>query len=533
MSPKPAKDHSDKAPTPAVTDTDGRERFTRNVLFAWGGYLVNVVMGFVIPRLISDRLGQVELGIWDFSWSIVTYFGLVQLGLGSSINRYVARHRANGDVEGLNRSVSTITLFMRWVGWLAFGLALIAAFWVLPLFAGQLQDGLAESRWVILFLGIEVALSIMLAVYGAVIVGCHRWDIHNTVSASIYAAIAVAMVAILLAGGRLPHLAAAHCVLMVGGELIRWRLVHRVCPELRLSRKLASRSVFFEQARYSAKSLVPRVADLLSNQTAALLLTGFLGPASLAVFSRPRGLLRTVQTMAGKFGAIVVPTASSLHARKDTEALRATLLAAPAGLAAVALPVLLLLAICSDAIMRFWMGPAYVYPGLMALLALGIFPAVVQEPVWSLLAGMNAHGRLALAKLGSAFASAALLFAGLAWFDAGLTGAAACLIIPHMLVDGVFTPMTACSRLEVSLATYYWSAFIRPLLAVLPFSIGAVASQYLNPASWLWSMAALCGGSAISACLYWRYLLPGTIKSRIAALFGWVSSRQRTRESVL
>ena len=101
--------------SPTQSSDDGRERFGRNVAFAWGGYMVNVISGFLVPRLISDQLGQVTLGVWDFSWSFVSYFGLVQLGMGGSISRYVARYRAKNDVAGLNRSVSSIALFQRTV----------------------------------------------------------------------------------------------------------------------------------------------------------------------------------------------------------------------------------------------------------------------------------------------------------------------------------------------------------------------------------------------------------------------------------
>jgi len=75
-------------PPPFRQADDGRERFGRNVAFAWGGYMVNVISGFLVPRLISDQLGQVTLGVWDFAWSFVSYFGLVQLGRGGSISRY-------------------------------------------------------------------------------------------------------------------------------------------------------------------------------------------------------------------------------------------------------------------------------------------------------------------------------------------------------------------------------------------------------------------------------------------------------------
>jgi hypothetical protein len=53
-----------------------------------------MVSGFLVPRLIDRNLGQDALGIWDFAWSLVVYFNLVQMGIIGSISRSVAFHRA-------------------------------------------------------------------------------------------------------------------------------------------------------------------------------------------------------------------------------------------------------------------------------------------------------------------------------------------------------------------------------------------------------------------------------------------------------
>lgn len=91
---------SDNVPQSDVT---GRDRITRNVLASWGGYGVFIVAGFIMPRLIDTRIGQEALGVWDFAWSLVAYFSLVQAGVVSSVNRFVAKYQAVGDLDGVNR----------------------------------------------------------------------------------------------------------------------------------------------------------------------------------------------------------------------------------------------------------------------------------------------------------------------------------------------------------------------------------------------------------------------------------------------
>lgn len=507
-------------PSTSSTD-DGRERFGRNVAFAWGGYMVNLVSGFVVPRLISDQLGQTTLGVWDFAWSFVAYFGLVQLGMGGSISRYVAYYRSRNDIPGLNRSVSTIAIFQRAVGWLALVVAVMAAWWILPLFHNRLGDALGTARWVLLLLGTQIAMGISLAVYGSVIVGYHRWDLHNTVSAVANGLVAFGMIGVLLFGGGLPALALVHCTMMVGADLVRWRIALRVCPDLRIERRLASWHDFREQARYSVKILIPLISNLLSNQALSMLITGFLGPASLAVFSRSRGLMTALRTLAVKFGMIIVPTASALQARGDRQALRDTLVRTPAIISSLVLPILIAMGVFGDYLIRLWMGDAYVLHGLVAILCVGTFATLVQEPIWSVLSGMNLHGRVALAKLVAAVGSTILLTIGLWQFHWGLLGAAVCFALPQLLVDGLYTPWYACQVVGVSKQTFLWQVFVRPICCILPFALalaGAVNANARHP--WV-AVGILMLGSLVSAWAYIRLLIPARLRSSLPRAVRW------------
>ena len=495
--------------------SDGRERFGRNVVFAWGGYMVRVVSGFVIPRMISDHLGQTTLGIWDFAWCFVSYFGLVQLGISGSVNRYVAHHRVRNDTEGLNRSVSTIVKFQRSVGWIALLVAMISAWCLSPLFGSRLGENLETARWVLLILGAEIAITIMLSGYAGVITGCHRWDLHNSVSAISYGLMALGMIAALLLGGGLLALALVHCLTMVGAELVRWHLVNRVCPELIISNRFASWATFGEQVRYSVKSLTPSIANLLSNQALSLLIVAFLGPASLAVFSRSRGLMSTLRTLAAKFGMILVPTASALQAKNDLEALRETLLTTSAMISSLVLPVLIAISILGDSLIRLWMGEAYVLRGLVEIFCIGTYSALVQEPVWSLISGLNVHGRISLAKLGAAVGSVILLtmcFWVLHW---GLLGAAVCFVLPQLLVDGLCTPWYACCVVGVSKRLFLWRVFVRPGLCVIPFGasllvVSSIFSTHPALAIWLGSV-----GSVVTLVCYLKWLIPPSLRTAI------------------
>ncbi|MEM7279365.1 MAG: transporter, partial [Pseudomonadota bacterium] len=90
------------------SDVTGRDRLAKNVSASYLSHIVFIIFGFLLPRMISDRVGQAGLGLWDFSWAFVKYMNLSMIGIGSSVNRYVAQYRTAGDTLGLNKTISTV-----------------------------------------------------------------------------------------------------------------------------------------------------------------------------------------------------------------------------------------------------------------------------------------------------------------------------------------------------------------------------------------------------------------------------------------
>jgi O-antigen/teichoic acid export membrane protein len=164
-------------------DLTGRDRMAWNVLASWAGHMVFVIAGFVMPRMIDRHIGQTSLGIWDFSWSLVSYFGLAGLGIGSSVNRYVAKYRAVNDIDGLRRAVSSVWCIQVVVSFvIVLATAVVASF--IPLwFKERLGAEMKIAQWVVVLLGLSLAVEMAFDAFRGVMTGCHRWDFHNGLNA--------------------------------------------------------------------------------------------------------------------------------------------------------------------------------------------------------------------------------------------------------------------------------------------------------------------------------------------------------------
>src|SRR5882762_9056113 len=87
-----------------------------NVGSSWSALGVNVLVGIFLSPYILHRLGDAAFGLWVLIFSITGYYGLFDLGIRSSIVRYVAKYAATGEHEELNSLINTAMIAYSGIG---------------------------------------------------------------------------------------------------------------------------------------------------------------------------------------------------------------------------------------------------------------------------------------------------------------------------------------------------------------------------------------------------------------------------------
>lgn len=504
------------APKPSEpVDLTGRSRMAWNVIASWAGHSVFIVAGFIMPRMIDRKLGQETLGIWDFSWSMIAYFGLVQVGVGSSVNRYVAKYRARNDVELVNSTVSSISFLLFGMGLVI--LALTALFtYLLPSFWGlRFGENTGDAQVVLFALGASLAIQTALAAFTGVITGCHRWDLHNYIKSGWHAGTVVAMVVLLQLDLGIKSLAVATLTGLALANLNRVICAFALCPGMKIGLRFIRVSMVREAFGFGVKTLAPHMAELLLNQTSSILVAGFLGPAALALYARPRSLTMHTGTLVSKLAFVLTPTASALDSTSRRDELRELFVNGTCYAACISLPLTIGLAIMGGPLMLLWMGPEYANGRLAALVALGSCALFTFKPALSILTGLNAHGKPGMVHLAAAVCSVGLVYLAVGPLKLGLEGVALAVGVP-LTCTYVYISAHACRRLEMSWVRFLWEALRKPALCTLPFATCLIASRLVMPHQSLHSLwLGVPTGTLLLAITYWHYVLPETIRTRI------------------
>jgi len=218
---------------------DKRQIF-RNVGSSWFALGVNVLVGIFLSPYILHRLGDTAFGLWILIFSLTGYYGLFDLGIRSSIVRYVARFAATREQEELDRLVSTALASYSCIGMLTMLITLVVAWFVTAIFKIPLEF-LTTARWLLLIVGAAVSLGFPFAVFSGILEGLQRFYLLNftSISATLLRALLI-VVALRDGRGLLTVALITVCMPLLGG-LINAAAVFRLIP-LRLGIRSVRRS---------------------------------------------------------------------------------------------------------------------------------------------------------------------------------------------------------------------------------------------------------------------------------------------------
>ena len=80
-----------------------RDEIKAGALLSYLNLLIGNLIPFIYTPIMLRMLGQAEYGIYGIAQSVMGYIGLLNFGIGGSIIRYLAKYRAEGDLDGEQR----------------------------------------------------------------------------------------------------------------------------------------------------------------------------------------------------------------------------------------------------------------------------------------------------------------------------------------------------------------------------------------------------------------------------------------------
>lgn len=471
-----------------------RRSIKTNLIANWLNHGVSLVIGVFLMPYVLHILGDAQYGSWIFINAIAGYSGLLYLGFGHTISRYVALYHAKQEWGKLNKVSNVIFAIYLGMGSLALLIAGILA-WLAPHLSDWGTISIYEIRLVILLLGLNVFVGLAGSVFGGVLMGIQRFDIERGVNLTGVILRLVLTVLFLQAKWGLLTIALIFFAITLFENLGHCFFAFRQVKTLRIGLKHLDWTILKECGSFSGFAFLDAIAWTLIEATDSILIGIFFSPAAIVPYYIALRLTQFINLPIAQIGKVFMPRAGELHANEDHQALHKLVLNG------FSLSFLLVtgffIGVCffGTTLITTWIGPGYPQSHLLLMILLGA--RIVALPITilrSILYGMGNVKVPSLVYMGEAVANLALSLILIQ--SLGLIGVALGTAIPILIAElGIILPY-AMKKLDLTTNQLLRKAIgptLTPLLVLLGYSYYLPQFVELQN-SWTTLVAVAAGG---------------------------------------
>lgn len=455
----------------------------RNITTRYVAIAVELVIGLVMLPFNLHHLGQEAYGLWMLTASVTIHFSILDMGFGGALVNFIARYRAHRDTRALNEIASTTFFVFASFGVLAYlivvGLALNLDH-VFRISAVEAQTG----QWILLIIGLNVAVNFPFSIYGGIIGGFQRYDINNIVAIVSSIGVAVANVLVLLAGRGVIALVAATTVVRIITYLVYRRNAYTIYPALRLRPSLFRRSRLREVTGFSVYSSIIDWANKLNYELDEVVIGVFLGPAPVAVWAVADRIISGTQRLTNQSNAVLFPVVVDSDATNRIERLQKLLLEGTRLSLATVLPIAVTLIVLAQPLVLVWVGPRMIGSAIIIqILALAVALRVGNATSTTLLKGAGKIRYLAFVNIVTGAVN--LVISALLVKPFGLVGVAVGTVVPVAIASIFVLWPAACRRVQLPLGRAFGHAVWPAVWPGVVIGIALELSRRMAPVSFV------------------------------------------------
>ncbi len=453
----------------------------RNVLSNSFTTVVNMVVGFFLAPFIVHHLGTASYGVWVLSISSINYLTLLDLGMASSVVRFVSKGRTQGDHKSASESLSAVLWVRTQIGCVVLLLSGVLAVAFPHLFHIP-PELVTDARKALLTIGVTTTIGLSFGVFSSTLTALNRYDLRSLVSLIQLALRVGGVVLVLKTGHGIFAVALVELLAAAVGNTLLMVMARRSYPELSISLRKPERETLKAIWSYSFYAFVVAIAVQLVYQTDNLVVGAMISAVAVTFYSIGNSLCRYTDQFMAAVTSTFTPAASTFDAAGDKASLRSLYCNGTRTTLAISLPIVSTLILRGHNFIAVWMGPQYekVSGTVLAILAFALMFSLQNTTAGAIAFGIAKHKVVAKWAVGEAIANLVLSVVLAHYF--GIYGVAVGTLVPSLFVHLFLWPRYVVQLVNVSLwkvLTEVWGPF---LLGILPFALASYAVDVRYPA---------------------------------------------------
>ncbi|HSW89029.1 MAG TPA: oligosaccharide flippase family protein [Candidatus Saccharimonadales bacterium] len=437
-----------------------------NVIYNYIGFFIVSVSGFLLFPFTLHLLGDKANGVLLLINTIINYFGLLDLGVATTVMKMVAEHSHDEDKAYVTKIVVNGLLVFT-----AIGLLIILVGVSITPFLGVIfripPDLLITAKISYVVFVIAVGLVFPTAIFQAVFSGYQNYKLNNIIGVLQVIAAVIGTILVLELGYGLIGLAVVSLLSNVVVIVLRMYFTIVKYKINIFDRKAIDFQVIRSIFLFSRWILLITIASRLIFQSDTIVIGMFASAAAITAYQialSPNIFLRKI---GDQFNGVTFPASASLNARNDVSKLQRLLKESTRVTTITMIPFLIVFLIWGKDYITLWVGKQYVfsYPTLVVL-TIGIFAATIQGTANQIIIALNKHKVFTTVTISEAIINVILSIVLLHKF--GIIGVALGTTIPTLVTSFGFSVVYSSHLVKINPWRIYMK-IIGPLLLAIPF----------------------------------------------------------------
>lgn len=296
---------------------DRKNRFWAGLTAGYFAFGANLVYTLVSVPLALHFLSRAEFGLWVLVTQVAGYLMLLDLGMTSSVARFLADYKDSME-KGEYGNILQTGRRVFWAQSFFIFLLSLAGTWALPGFLEIPRDKLAVFQTLLAGQGLILAVGLALRGESSPLWAHQRTDItHWATSANLLTSLTTMAGGFLMGWGIYSFLLGSAL-----GSLWSWLFPWICCRRLHLFPKGPGRgafqsALFFRMIRFGRDVFMMQLGGLLCTASPVILVTKFLGLDAAAVYAVATKALSMGQQLIGRILESAAPGLTELFVRGE------------------------------------------------------------------------------------------------------------------------------------------------------------------------------------------------------------------------
>jgi len=441
---------------------DRKHRLVSNSALNFAGQSVVLAITIASSPYIVRKLGAEQFGIIAMVQAVAGFAGLLNLGLGRALTKYISELYWQEKFEEINRIFQTAWTVCFVIGSLSFIAISVPHDLSARLLFGSDPTARPFATFAVLVAAGGLFTSLVLESLGGIPSAVQHFRIQNVISVSSFVLKIGSTILVLHLGFSVRAVLAVNLLFNVLTIIAYAAIARRYLPTLRF-RFLLDPPSLHKLFSFSIPLLISTVSTLIVTRLDRFIMVDYLPLAAVTFYTLPNSLAEKLTFGVGSVASAVFPFASELHSQGNRHAVQELYLKGSRMVNIATLPLLALLTVVPYQILSCWLGKEYADSGAQVLALLGFasyLNAITAVPTVVTLGTGNAWLPAYYALAGSV-ANIALNLTLIPRF--GIIGAAMAILGSQIVSAPTFLVHTA-RRLNVSIVGLVKGAFLGPIL---------------------------------------------------------------------